>query len=121
MVCSMPVDDVLAAVEAFAARIHALDPKAALLGELTLSFQGRQAHVPVTAPVAEALAEALRSYHDSRDYGSCDYCDSGQLDENFLCLSCGRPNGLFGQMLTERAAGHVEPPHLSAPEPEQER
>src|SRR5688572_1997144 len=112
MVACMPADDVLAAVEAFAARIHALDPKAAALGELALSFQGRQAQVSITAPVAAAFAEALRSYHDSRDFGSCDYCEVGRLDANFLCLSCGRPNGLFGQMLTERAAGHLEPPSL---------
>ncbi|GIH03562.1 hypothetical protein Rhe02_16290 [Rhizocola hellebori] len=110
----MPADDVLAAVEAFAARIHALDPKAAVLGELTLSYQGRQTQVPVTAPVKAALAEALRSYHDPRDFGSCDYCADGRLDDNFLCLSCGRPNGLFGQMLTERAEGHLEPPSLPA-------
>jgi hypothetical protein len=114
MVGCMPADDVLAAVQAFAARIHALDPKAAALGELTLSFHGRQAQVPITAPVAASLAEALRSYHDSRDFGSCDHCDGGQLDDNFLCLSCGRPNGLFGQMLSERAVGHVEPPSLPA-------
>jgi len=112
MVDIMPVDDVLAAIQAFATRIHALDPKAATLGELTLNFQGREVQVPVTGPIAAALAEALHGYHDSRDFGSCDYCDGGRLDDNFLCLSCGRPNGLFGQMLTERAAGHVDPPSL---------
>jgi len=74
-----------------------------------VSLGGQESRVTLRAPVARALVEALRAYHDPRDRGRCDHCQGGRLDENFLCLDCGRPSGLFGQMLAERAARHTEP------------
>jgi hypothetical protein len=108
----MRTDEVLAAVETFVSRVHLLDPASPAAGTLTLQLGGRTSTMTITSSVASALAEALHAYHDPRDFGSCDYCPSGRLDENFLCLVCGRPNGLFGQMVAERAAGHREPPSL---------
>jgi hypothetical protein len=101
---SMP--DVLAALKDFVARIDALDPVAAKQ-ELVLELNGRQARLEVSAPVAKALAEALGMYHDPRDLGRCDYC-GGPLDANYMCRGCGQANGVFGQLLMERAARHTD-------------
>jgi ribosomal protein S14 len=60
------------------------------------------------APVARAMVEALRQFNDPRDRGRCDHCGGRRLDDNFLCRNCGRPSGVFGQMLLERASRHVE-------------
>jgi hypothetical protein len=72
----------------------------------------------ISAPVARALVEALRNYHDPRDRGRCDHCGGRRLDDNFfLCLDCQRPNGLFGQLVMERAAGHGGNPAAISGEP----
>lgn len=111
---SLPAPDgVLAAVRDFVARIDALDPDAPPLGDLTICLSGRESRLALRAPVARALVEALRGYHDPRDRGRCDHCGSPRLDDNFLCRDCGQPNGLFGQMLAERAARHIEPAAIS--------
>lgn len=89
------------------ARIDALDPAAPLLGDLTICLSGRESRLALRAPVARALVEALRGYHDPRDRGRCGHCGGLRLDDNFLCRDCGRPDGLFGQMLAERAARHA--------------
>lgn len=101
-------DDVLAALRDFVARVDALDPAAAPQGELVVGLRGVESRLALSAPVARALVEALRAYHDPRDRGRCDHCGGGRLDDNFLCGDCGRPSGLFGQLVSERAARHPE-------------
>jgi hypothetical protein len=101
-------DDVLAALCDFVTRIDELDPDAPPLGKWTTRVDGREIQLTLRAPVAQALVEALRAYHDPRDQGRCDHCGSRRLDDNFLCRDCGQPNGLFGRMLTERAARYAE-------------
>jgi hypothetical protein len=66
--------------------------------------------VVLSAPVARALVEAMRSYHDPNDRGSCDHCGGRRLDHNFLCADCGQPSGVFGQLVRERAARYDGPP-----------
>lgn len=100
-------DDVLAALHDFVARVDALDPAAPPHGELVVALRGAESRVTLSAPVARALVEALRAYHDPRDRGRCDHCGGRRLDDNFLCGDCGRPNGLFGQLIAERAARHT--------------
>ncbi|MBV1850072.1 hypothetical protein [Catellatospora tritici] len=102
-------EDVLAAVHAFITRIDALDPHAPAFGELTVRLGEEEVTLTLRAPVAEAMVEALRVYHDPRDRGRCDHCGSGWLDDNFRCRDCGGFSGVFGQLLAERAAGYTEP------------
>jgi hypothetical protein len=66
--------------------------------------------VVLSAPVARALVEAMRAYHDPNDRGSCDHCGGRRLDNNFLCADCGQPSGVFGQLVRERAARYAGPP-----------
>ncbi|GAA3344406.1 hypothetical protein GCM10020358_47510 [Amorphoplanes nipponensis] len=91
-----PSADVLAALREFVARLDELDPEAPLVGELTLGLAGATERLPLRAPVARALTEALRGYHDPRDRGRCAHC-AGPLDDDFVCRSCGIVNGLFGR------------------------
>ena len=101
-------DDVLAALRDFSARIDALDPAAPLWGDVEVRVGEQWLRLPLRAPVARALVEALRDYHDPRDQGRCDHCGGRRIGDNFLCRDCGRPNGLFGQMVAERAARCTE-------------
>jgi hypothetical protein len=101
---SPALHDVVAALQGFVDRIDALDPAARAVGEIEVRVGDDEARLAVSAPVAHALVAALRGYHDPRDRGRCDHCGGRRLDDNFLCLDCQRPNGLFGQMLVERAA-----------------
>ena len=107
MSLSLP-DDVLAALRDFTARIDALDPGAPLWGDVELRVGEQCLRLPLRAPVARALVKALRGYHDPRDQGRCDYCGGRRIDDNFVCRDCRRPNGLFGQLIAERAARHTE-------------
>jgi hypothetical protein len=109
-------DDVLAALRDFVARIDALDPAARPVGELTLRLGDEESRLDLRTPVARALVEALRTYHDPRDRGHCVHCGGRRIDDNFLCQDCGKPNGVFGQMLAERAADYVEPMPIMTPE-----
>jgi hypothetical protein len=102
-------EELLAAVREFVARVDALDPYAPTWGEATLQVAGRELRLPLRAPVAGALVAALRGYHDPRDQGRCDHCGGPRLDANLLCRDCGRPNGLFGQLIAERAARYAGP------------
>jgi hypothetical protein len=112
---SLPApDDAQAALRDFVDRIDALDPAAPLVGELTIRLLGRESRVTLRAPVARALVEALRAYHDPRDRGRCEHCGGRRLDDNFLCRDCGRLNGVFGQMIAERAARHADPAAIPA-------
>ncbi|MEV8512447.1 hypothetical protein [Dactylosporangium sp. NPDC051484] len=102
-----PSDEVAAALREFAERIDVFDtaPRAAVV-EVRV---GERA-VALRAPVVKALVEALRAYQDPRDRGTCDHCGGPRLDDNFMCADCGRPSGLFGQLLRERAARYEGPP-----------
>jgi hypothetical protein len=91
--------DVLAALREFVARLDELDPGAPLVGELTLGLGGAAERLQLRAPVARALTEALHSYHDPRERGTCAHCAGGRLDDDFVCRKCGIVNGLFGQAL----------------------
>jgi hypothetical protein len=106
---SLPApDDVLAALRDFVARIDALDPAAPPRDELVVGLRGVESRMTLSVPVARALVEALQAYHDPRDKGRCYYCGGRWLDNNFQCGDCGQLNGLFGQLIAERAAGHTE-------------
>jgi ribosomal protein S14 len=94
--------DVLAALRDFSSRIDVFDPDAKHWGELEVRAGGEVIHLKLRAPVAAALVQALRDYHDPRDQGRCDHCGGPRLDENLMCRDCGRPNGVFGQMVMER-------------------
>ena len=91
--------DVLAALRDFVARLDGLDPDAPPVGELTLGLGASSERLLLRAPVARALTEALRGYHDPRDRGTCAHCAGGRLDDDFVCRTCGVVNGLFGQTL----------------------
>ncbi|WP_205862615.1 hypothetical protein [Planosporangium thailandense] len=100
--------DVVGALRDFVDRIDAFDPEARTVGALEIRDGDDEVRLTLRAPVARALVEALRGYHDPRDRGTCDHCGGRRLDDNFLCLDCRRPNGLFGQLVMERAARHSE-------------
>jgi hypothetical protein len=93
----------------------AVDPEAPSLGELTVGFAGREQRPPLRAPVGQALIEALRGYHDPRDQGPCDHCGGRMLDDNFQCRDCGGVNGVFGQLIAERAARFTAPAPITPP------
>jgi hypothetical protein len=105
-------DDVLAALSDFAARIDVYEPGAATVGELTLTLNGRETVLTLRAPVAAALAAALRAYQDPRDRGACDHCGGRRMDDNFRCADCGGLSGVFGQLVAEQAARYTEPAAL---------
>jgi hypothetical protein len=106
--------EVLAAVREFVTRLDQLDAEAPVVGELTLGLGDTSEQLRLRLPVARALIEALRGYHDPRDRGACAHCGSGQLDDDFVCRSCGIVNGLFGQTL----AGFAGPGTLAGrPDP----
>jgi hypothetical protein len=111
---SMSDADVVAAVRDFVERIDALDPPpgAPAVALLHLRSGRMQANLALSAPVARALVSALAAYREPRDRGRCEHCGGRRIDEHFLCLDCGRPNGVFGQILLERAAGYEEPKEL---------
>ncbi|MET7401226.1 hypothetical protein ABZS66_47880 [Dactylosporangium sp. NPDC005572] len=102
-------DQVVLALREFAARIDAYD---ALPGPAVAEVRVGSETVVLRAPVVHALAEALRSYQDPRDRGTCDHCGGPRLDDNFVCADCGQPSGVFGQLLRERAARFETPDAL---------
>jgi hypothetical protein len=103
--------DVTAALEAFARRIGVFDPG----GGSSDGADGVEVRVDggaavwLSPGVARAFVEALLTYQDPRDRGSCDHCGGPRLDDNFICADCGQPSGLFGQLLRERAARYEGP------------
>jgi hypothetical protein len=101
-------DDVLAALREFNTRIDALDPEASPWGEIEVRVGEQRVRLSLRVPVAVALIGALRDYHDPRDQGRCAHCGGPRLDDNFVCRDCGRPNGLFGQLVAERLAEYSE-------------
>jgi hypothetical protein len=109
-------DDVVAALRDFVSGIEALDagPAGAAVTRIEITGDGRRTGLDLTGPAAAALVRALRGYHDPRDNGPCDYC-GGRLDANLICADCARPQGVFGQLVLERAARHAADPD---PDPE---
>jgi hypothetical protein len=103
------VSALAAALREFAERIGPLYPPSPEPGSgVEVRVDGVAVMLP--EPVARALVEALRAYHDPNDRGSCDHCGGRRLDGNFLCADCGRPSGVFGQLVRERAARYPGPP-----------
>jgi hypothetical protein len=116
MPISVP-NDVVAAIREFVERVHAIDPAAEAVGAIDVRVAGEvdgdEARLLLSTPAVRGLIEALRGYHDPRDRGLCDHCSGRRLDHNFRCLDCGRPNGVFGAMVMERAARYGgDPPPL---------
>jgi hypothetical protein len=127
--------DVTAALEAFARRIGVFDPGGGSSDGFSDGSNGGADGVPgggsgggssdgadgvevrvdggaavwLSPGVARAFVEALLTYQDPRDRGSCDHCGGPRLDDNFICADCGQPSGLFGQLLRERAARYEGP------------
>jgi hypothetical protein len=100
----------IATLRDFVERIEAVAPVSdgPAVARLTVSTDGgREASVAVTGSVAVALMMALREYHDPRDNGRCEHCGGRRLDANLMCADCRRPNGVFGQLIMERAARHA--------------
>jgi hypothetical protein len=100
--------DVYDALAAFVRRIDDFEPDAAAVAQLSVT--GLPAPIPLSGEVVRALIAALGAYHDPRDRGECEHCGGHRLDDNFLCRDCGRPNGVFGAMLAERAARYEGDP-----------
>ena len=110
--------DVLAALRDFVARLDELDPQAPVAGELTVGLGGATERLTLRLPVARALTEALRAYHDPRERGTCAHCAGGRLDDDFVCRNCGIVNGLFGQTLARvatRDGREARQPELGGP------
>lgn len=107
VVMSSPSDDVLRTLREFVERLDQFDSDAPLVGTLSVGAGGAVDELPLRLPVARALVEALLSYHDPRDFGTCAHCRTGRLDRHFVCRTCGIVDGVFGQMLAERAAREV--------------
>ncbi|GAA2583638.1 hypothetical protein GCM10010399_11850 [Dactylosporangium fulvum] len=100
-----------AVLREFVQRIDAFDtptPDAATVVEIAVGGQV----VGLRPPVVRAFAEALRTYQDPRDRGTCDHCGGPRLDDNFICADCGQSSGVFGQLLRERAARYEPPDEL---------
>jgi hypothetical protein len=108
-------DDVLSALGDFVSRLDQLYPESPEIGELTVGAGARAARLPLRDPVARALIEALRAYHDPHDHGTCAHCGTGRLDENFICRQCGIVNGVFGQILADQMAAQRRPELGTAP------
>jgi hypothetical protein len=102
-----PSDELAAVLREFVERIDVFDTSP---GAPVAEVRVGERAVALRAPVVRALAEALRSYHDPRDRGTCDRCGGPRLDDNFVCADCGEPSGVFGQLLRERAARYEGPP-----------
>lgn len=118
MTASLPGDPV-AALREFVERIDALDPSGSRVGTIEVRVGDRETRLVLRAPTARALVEALAAYHDPRDRGRCSRCGGRRLDQNFVCADCGRPDGVFGELVIERAARYAgDPPGLPAPDRE---
>ena len=109
----------LAELRRFVDGVDRLDPHAPHWAELTIGLDGHTTALTIRGPVALALVAAMQQFRDPRDGGPCDHCADGRVDENLICRDCGRPNGVFGQIIMERAAQHKPSEALasSAPSP----
>lgn len=89
----------------FANRIAGLDLPSERQPTTTLRISDGEVDetIELTPSALLALKHALEDYHDPRDCGECDHCGSRRIDRNFICLACGQPNGVFGQLLREHS------------------
>lgn len=101
--------ELVAALRDFVERIEAVVPvpDGPAVAHVAVSTDGGEASLSVSGSVAVALIMALREYHDPRDNGRCEHCGGRRLDANLMCADCKRPNGVFGQLIMERAARHA--------------
>lgn len=98
-------DELTRALRDFAERIGAFDVVSGerASAEIEVHVGEDRTTFELTPGVAKALAAALRAYHDPRDQGRCEGCGGVRLDDNLICVDCGRAHGIFGQLLIERA------------------
>lgn len=101
--------DVVRALRDFVQNIEAVAPvpEGPAVAHLEISVDGERSDLPLSGSVAVSLIMALREYHDPRDNGRCEHCGGRRLDANLMCADCQRPNGVFGQLIMERAARHA--------------
>jgi len=95
--------DPIAVLADFIARVAPYDPQdepvpVALVGVRT-EF-GEVTHT-MSDHVLRALCQALISYTDPADRGTCVDCHSRRLDENLHCRDCGRLHGILGQVIAQ--------------------
>src|SRR4051812_27354743 len=100
----MEADELTSAVRDFVERIAALacGPDGPTPVQLDIGDAWQRTSFELTPAVAQAFAAALRAYHDPRDQGRCERCGGARLDANLICVDCGHPHGIFGQLLLER-------------------
>lgn len=105
----------------FARRIGSLDTpeEGEPVTELRVSCDGVEETLSLSPSAVTALKHALEDYADPRDAGSCDHCGSRRVDRNFICLDCGQPNGVFGQLLLEHSERYPgDPQALKGSQPD---
>ncbi|GIH17041.1 hypothetical protein [Rugosimonospora africana] len=103
--------ELVTALREFVERIEAVAPvpDGPAVASVSVSIDGGEASLSLSGSVAVSLIMALREYHDPRDNGRCEHCGGRRLDSNLMCADCQRPNGVFGQLIMERAARHAAP------------
>lgn len=101
---SAHVSDPLTALREFVERITPYDPDpAAAVGTVGIHYGPESGEFRLTSHLARALVEALASYRDPADRGTCAGCGGRRLDDNLHCQDCGRLHGVLGAMISERA------------------
>jgi ribosomal protein S14 len=103
-------NELIRAVRDFVERIGALDvgPEQPTAAQIEVRQADARTTFSFSARLADAFAAALRAYHDPRDQGRCEHCGGSRLDDNLICVDCGRAHGIFGQLLMERAARYED-------------
>jgi hypothetical protein len=99
-------DELTGAVRDFVERIGAFDDPVAGPFPVQIEVRGADGRTTfeLSPGVARALGAALRAYHHPRDQGRCEGCGGVRLDDNLICVDCGRAHGIFGELLMERVA-----------------
>ncbi|MBB4958326.1 hypothetical protein [Micromonospora polyrhachis] len=101
---SAHVSDPLTALREFVERITPYDPDpAATVGTVGIDHGHESGEFRLTPHLARALVEALASYRDPADRGTCAGCGGRRLDDNLHCQDCGRLHGVLGAVIFERA------------------
>jgi hypothetical protein len=101
---SAHVSDPLTALREFVERITPYDPDPAVsVGTVGIRHGHESGEFRLTPHLARALVEALASYRDPADRGTCAGCGGRRLDANLHCQDCGRLHGVLGAVISERA------------------